>query len=112
MGVLLCRQAAEIFLFGHACVLQGLPKCRYLALSSRTRRAEAVCPPSPAHPLSSFSLCTPGTTGALCTLCCVGRNTSCVVPVVQGWEDGGTVDGPAAWASPGFNNHELLNLEL
>lgn len=54
VGVLLCRQAAEIFPFGHACVLQGLPKCRRLALSSRTCRAEAVSPPhhllTPYHP--------------------------------------------------------------
>lgn len=67
VGVLLCRQAAEGFPLGHAGVLQSL--CRVcLALSSGTHREEAVCPLSPAHPSSSFPLCTPRTTGALCTL--------------------------------------------
>ena len=35
-----------------------------------------------------------------------------MVPAAQGREDSSAVDGLAAWASPGSDNHELLNLEL
>lgn len=79
----------------------GCGQCRHPALPSGTHRREAAQPhslltpphPPPSHPQDDWSPLRPHRAGSL------------VVPV-----DGGAVDEPAAWASSGLSNQELLNL--
>lgn len=88
-------------------ILQGLPRVSAVQVSDSVLwHSQSVHPLSP--PSSSFPLCTPGTTRALCTLCHAGRNSSCTVPVawVVRWM-GQLLPHPLE-----FDNQEPLNLEL